>query len=638
MPLPLPKAPSYRDPSYSSSRRIGQAKTREFTLVSSYTHGYRNREDVTMLPPGVLVQGSQNVVTNVFGRVSIVQGFALDGAASVVLAPVTTAFDYEMHTGQIQHLRACLLTTAGNDGKLQYRYVNGSGTVTWRDLLTSLTSTSFNFTNFWDTTNLQSLLLMVNGASSVTEWTGGVTTIASVTVNTLTKSGTTTWAEEGFYTTGTHSVVINGVTYQATGGWGTLTLTGVGTNPVGPVNAGDIAHQLPETTANGSLTGIPSALTNDLISILRNQVYLASLKSRAVYISKVNNYKDFSFTAPVRVVGEGALVTLDGPTVSFAPQEDQMYISGGKDFWYQTKFTLDATNAKEAFEIVRLKTTNQQGTQSQAFTTKVKNDIVFLSNEPIINSLGRVDNVVLTPQITDLSNSIVNDMNMYDFTSGSIFYWRNFILVAVPKNGLIRIYNKTNPANEYWEAPVGYPITCFSIIDGDLYGHSYQTSESYKLFTGYNFNGAPVDARAIFSFENYGVRTTSKSFNEYYVEGYISANTTLTTSYQFDIDGCATILSKSILGTDTSIVCIGSDDNSLGKKHLGENPLGADIATASATSLPPKFRVVLTSVRTPFYEFQPQFTSYGIDFHWELIAHGPAATPTYEGNNNITIW
>ena len=40
-------------PGYTQARKLGQAKAHEFSLVSNYKYGYRNREDVTNLEPGV---------------------------------------------------------------------------------------------------------------------------------------------------------------------------------------------------------------------------------------------------------------------------------------------------------------------------------------------------------------------------------------------------------------------------------------------------------------------------------------------------------------------------------------------------------------------------------------------------------
>ena len=266
-----------------------------YSIISNFNTGYRNREDITNLPPGVLIAGSQNVLTDVTGRVGITRGYALDGAASTALAPILAAFDYERHTGDTQHLRAGFLTSAGNDGKLQYRYVDSSGTVTWRDLMTGLTSVSFNFTDYWDNTNFLSKVLFVNGTSNIYSWTGGVTTFASATVNTITKQGTETWGELGFTPTG--SVVINGTSYAYTGGTGTTTLTGVTPDPSGSgYTAGTVIHQAVVTTANSSMTNIPSTLANSLIGTLKNQVYIGSLVNNQVYVSKTNDFTNYSFT------------------------------------------------------------------------------------------------------------------------------------------------------------------------------------------------------------------------------------------------------------------------------------------------------------------------------------------------------
>lgn len=620
--------------SFQKYKRLSAAKAHEFSLIDKF-HGYRNREDKTNLPIGTLITGSQNVLTNVSGRIGVRQGYALDGSAasgSLSGSAILSAFDWTRHTGNTINLRAGSLTSALNDGKLEYRYVSGT-TVTWRTLQSSLTSVAFNFTDYWDQTNFQSLLLWVNASSQITEWTGGITTVSSSAAGTITKTGTNTWAQDGFYTTGTHSVTVNGIDYQATGGWGTTTLTGVTPSAAGLV-AGDIVHQTPEITVNGSLTSFPSGFTNDLIGNLRNQIYVGSLTNNSVYISKVNNYKDYSYTSPTRIVGEGAIVTMDGTATALIPQEDRMYLAAGKDQWYETKFTLSADLTKEAFEISRLKTTSLQGTQSQALTTKIKNNVVFVSNEPIVESLGRQENIFAFPNLTDLSFPIVNDMNGYSFTNGSVFYFKNFIYISVPTSGVVLIYNMTNPANPYWEAPQILPISRFYVVSGVLYGHSYNTSESYKLFTGYNDNNNFIDAKAVFSYEQFGTRSSSKSGNAMYVEGYISSNTNLTLGLNYDLDGCQTATTYSISGSDDQIVCLPGDLNSLGKESLGKLPLGGNLTNMS--TLPPKFRGIKTFPRIPFFEQSTTFESNGIDQNWEIICFGLNATPTSEDNSSIT--
>lgn len=832
--LPQPKPTSF-----GTARKLGQAKTKEFSLVTQFLRGYRNREDVTNLPEGVLIAGSQNVLTDVTGRVGNRRGYTLDGASSTVIAPILSAFDWEQHTGITQHLRAGFLSSAGNDGKLQFRYVasagdyyNGTtytaGQVAWLDLLTGLSSTKFNFTDYWDNTFLQSHLLFVDGANSaINEWSGGVATLASATSTSITINGSQSWAELGFYSTvqtvgntatlfnitntsgntwrytysylGTVSVtaagntvtgtgtqftktfaigdyfvltdtgeyykisaiaddthltitggaflltipnghywrgvqssgasrvietgsydpnitaallpiglninitspggfnplntgkftitgsgvqyfevtnasgvaennkplngsityvgaapfqqnsfVMNGVTYSATGGWETNTVVGVLPDPTANDHTtNSIIYQTPIISGNGGIQGLASFPNNfscDLIANLRNQIYVGSLTNNTFYVSKTNNYRDFGYSTPVRGVGQGAAVTLDGRTTAFVPQEDYMTIFAGKDQIYQTDFTLSADLTNESFQVLRLKTTAGQGTQSQGLTTKIANDVAYVSNEPIVNTLGRVDNVVLTPQITDISYSIVNDINNYNFADGSACYFQKYLFVAVPKEGLVRIYNMTNDTvqsngqvigNYYWEAPQLLPISCFSIIDGELYGHSYQTSESYKLFSGWSDNKHPIEAIAAFSYQSFGTRDNSKSGNSCYVEGYINPNTTLMGTINYDYNAVSGTAIFEISGTDTRIVSSITDDSSLGKKSLGKAGLGQD-SFQDPTAMPPKFRVFKTFPRTPFYEESTVFSSAGKDYQWSILSFGINQTPTSEGNNAIT--
>lgn len=629
---------------------------KEFEVISEFPVGYRNREDKTNLPPNTLVVGSQNVLTNVSGRIGIRQGYtsddiSTDAGTSFGVGAVVTGFDWPRHTGDIRHLRTGGMTSGSNTGTLQFRYTDttstafGANVPVWISLLTGLSSVSFNYSNFWDfNTELKDLLLMVNGGLNIFEWSGAVAQVASVTSNTITKTGTRTWGQEGFYSNNTRSVTIISDSgthskFTYTGGEGTLTLTGVSPDPTTlTLTSGAPVFQTPRNRLNSSMTGIPTTApwSNDLIANLKNQIYVGCLTQNSVYISKVNNYTSYSFTAPVRLVGEGARVDLDGPTVALIPQEDQMYMSAGKDQWYLTQFITSSDLTSETLTVNRLKTVGSQATQSQALTTKIRDNVVFLSNEPIVSTLGRVNNVVLTPQISDISHPIINDMTSYDFTGGRAFYWQNYLLIAVPPEGIVRIFNMTDPTRTYWEAPQLLPFSSFSIVGEDLYGHSSQNLKTYKMFDGYNDNGFPIAAIAAFAFNSHGMRPTKKNFNQYYIEGYISPNTTLTLGLQYDLDGKATNTSFEILGTDTAIVASPASSSSLGKNSLGKLPLGGDLSLITNRSLPPKFRVIRTFPSVSYYEYQVAFSSEGTDQQWQIVAFGPAMMVSSELHTEIT--
>lgn len=632
--------------SFTQSKRIGQARVKEIIIVDKFDKGYRNREDITNLPPGILVVGSQNIIVNTSSRVQVREGYVLDGAISTINAGIVSSFDWQSKANGERHLRAGFLTSAGNNGKLQFRYQNGA-TVTWTDLLTSLTSVSYNFTTFWNTTELVREVAFVNGTSNIYVWNGAYDTVASITSTTIVMNNTI--ATSGFYnaTPAKQIITIRGVNYTYTGTSGS-TFTGVTPNPTAqggntPV-AGDLAFQTVFTYANSSFTGTgaPTAtFKNNLISTLLNQIYLGSLTSPTFYVSQINSITNWDFGSP-RLPGQGMTATLDDNIVAFIPQEDNMYITAGKDFWYNTKLTqgtsyngVTATSlTTETFEVKLLKTNSRQAAQSQALTNKTGNNVFVVTNEPTLDMLGRVDQIFGTPQTSNISDPIKLDFDTYNFTGGSVFSWKRFLLVAIPSTGIVRIYNLFTKA---WEAPQTLPITNFYTVQGELYGHSSLTSESYQLFVGQadrvypTFTGQPISAIVNFSFQNYGTRTALKSGNEFYIEGYINSNTTLTGEINYELDGCQTTQSFTVSGSDNQIVCIPADNSSLGKEPFGKQKFGGS-SQGNLTGLPPKFRVIKTFPRINFYEHQFSFSITGTGQRFELLAFGTNSSPADDTN------
>lgn len=724
------------------------SKADEFKLVDTFPLTYRAREDITKLPPGVLIVGSQNVLSNVSDRIQLRQGYALDGDTSTIAAAIESSFDWQTRGNGEVHMRSGFLTEAGDDGKLQYRYVgtgseviegeivtNGSftgsatgwnlgtgwaynannvlhtpgnddemdqsltlsvnksyrvtatiggsvGTVTiemggtsqtflagagvvtfnvlssesdssinfepdtdfdgtidsvsvvriltsgevnWQDLLIDLTTVNFNFCTYWNVTENLRETLFVDGSSNIYEWDGATAVIASTGADTITKTGTDSWEDAGFYVTANKSLVINGNTYTYSGGEDTDTLTGVMGDPTGePI--GSIVTQSVVITANTDMTDITETFPNGLIANLNNQIFVGALTSAVLWISKVNDFTDYSSSTP-RQTGEGASLILDDNLVALIRQEQFMYVSAGKDLWYNVNFELQTSTVGVTYEQVNaelLKNGRRQGAQSQAFTSHMKNNVITVTFEPTIDMIGRIQDYFETPQTKNISDSIKLLVDQLNFTGGSIFYYRYQILVAVPQEGIVLIYSLNTNS---WEAPQTLPITRFYVVEGELYGHSSATSESYQLFTGYadrvypGFSGYPIDSKAVFSYQNFGTRAKLKKANMFYIEGYISGNTTLLCTLTYEIDGCATTKTFEVDGSDKAIVCIPSDSDSLGKVSLGKQKLGGD-GISSVTGLPPKFRVEKTFPSTNFFECSFSFEVLGVSQNFQILAYG----------------
>lgn len=627
---PLTAIKAITDAATTSSRPVSVSKrakgisppslTPDFLLTTVF-HGYLNKEDLTNLPEGYLVSPSQNVITNTAGLVQTRKGYTMDGQNDTTSAPILGSFDWDRGSNVSHHLRS------GNS-KLQYRYVASAGDiwetntftagqVYWIDLATSLASNYVNFCTFFDTTELINVLLFVQQDSTITEWSGAVATLKSATTNTLTLNGSLTWAQAGFYVSKSgKAVIINGNKYTYTAGETTQTLTGVSGDPTGEA-VNSVIHQATVVTS-----GEPSAgYRNDVIVNFSNQILIGSLKSNIAYLSKINNYGDYTQSSP-RVPGDGYTFTLGGLFRGAIVQESNIYFSYGLSGWQEVTFndTVDSSSAVETVSFTPLKTATLQSALSQGLMTNIGNDVAFVTQEPTLSTLGRVTQNLATPQLTNISDPIKNDFDAYgtaSFLDGQAIYHKYNLWVSVPQLGIVRKYNM---AMGWWEPPLIMPIGRFSIVDGNLYGHSYQQPITFQLDNGTNDNGNPIHAIAAFSYDNFGDRAAQKVFNEWYVEGYISPNTVLNALTKFDFGGFNGMQTYLADGNNQQILFQTIADGSLGKNPIGLEPIGS--VTDSPSNMP-KFRVIFTGVPQIFFEYQAYFETNEIDQQWEILAFGP---------------
>lgn len=125
----------------------------------------------------------------------------------------------------------------------------------------------------WIDTNLDPALsintnraIFVMGLNKIRSWTGGIATVVGVVANTSISTTTgITWSSLGFpspTTGGSSTIVINGITINITGGWGTNTLTT--TDSTTGIDVGDLAFAgIQEVSA-------PPNINFDVISSFKN--------------------------------------------------------------------------------------------------------------------------------------------------------------------------------------------------------------------------------------------------------------------------------------------------------------------------------------------------------------------------------
>lgn len=577
--------------------------------------GYINKEDITKIGEEYLVAPSQNVLINNGEKVVARAGYSLVGAADSTTNPIETSFDWNTSTNTELPLRAL------ND-ELQVLY-NG----TWETVQDSYTSVDFSFTTIWDPTELIDFLVFVNGDSTLRTWSGGMTTFASATTNTITKEGSDTWAEARFLKNGTRSVIIEGTTYAYTGGESTTTLTGVTPDPT---SAGHTVGATVIQAVRNSATTPASGFNNDIVSTLRNQLYVASYTRRDFYISANDDYTDYTFTSPVRAPGEGAIITLDSTPIGMAPQEDTMYI-GTNDGWFTVKLTLTADLTGETVEIQRLKTTRSKSPWSRDAITAAGNYIVFVTKDKRIDFLGRVENID-TPESRPLSDPIANELLGYDYTADPhLKYHKNILYAAFPSETKVLMFDFNQ---RLWQAPQTFPVRRLAIISDAIHGHSSAVQETYKLFDTdtYADNENPIDARAALSYRNYGDRAWQKRHDEWYSELNIADGTSVNLTLKYDFGGYSSVIDKTIDTSESNTVFATTLDGSLGKWPLGQQPLGG--ITDSAADLK-KVRIIHSIKEIDYYELQPVYSSNDVGQQWELLANG--GNVKLSNNDNLNI-
>lgn len=671
----------------------------DFLLTQEWI-GYSNKRDQLKLPFNVLMKGSYNTLINDTEKVVIRPGFSIFGAVKTGNVGIKTSYDWITNTLVERNLR-CF------SGKLQVNYEG-----TWIDVITGFPKTAFQFAEWWDTGESLDRLLFVNGDDNIYDWAGGITEVASVTSNTITKkwivTGTTysftaradsetnayitdsgsgfvtagftagdyvvvsgstsndgtylvsgvtastltlalienlttegagdtvtinkenvgTWGEQRFVTTGTRKVTIGNTEYTYTGGEGTGTLTGVTPDPSsGGVVAGDIAIQTVKTTQNSPASGV----VNDLIAMLDNQIYVGSLRSREVYVSSNTDYTDFTFTSPVRVPGEGALLTLDQACVAFVVKDKDMYIYAGKSLAYKTVFELTSDGQNETLTIERLKTGADQAPQSQNMVGYIKNNIVYITNEPTLDSIGRIENID-TEQSKPLSDNVKNDFDVYDFTDAHIKYWKNAIYITLPREGLYLIYDLEY---RYWQPPQRANISCWSIIDGHLYGHSSVGDETYRMFFDIvdgekvfytDDNGSAITWAMVHAYQNLGNHGEMYNFDSYFSMYYIKSGADVLMTLDYELYGSARQSEYILNGSSES----SQEDNTFDTNQdpgMGQYPLGQQPNAGSVEEERPLIlkRTIKQMTATDFFNFRVTYSGEGLNDRFELLAHGSNA-------------
>lgn len=606
-------------------------KDNDFQLVLG-CKGYVSKPDITATNELYLVAGSRNMLVNEQEKVESRAGTKLFGQASATATPPKSKCKWENSNGE-----EILLREIG--GVLLFY---SDVTSQWEELLTGLSAThKVRFATPWNATELIDVLLFVNHSAILYEWSGGRTTFLSATTNTITKQGATFFGEHRFLANGTRAVRIKDDTgvwreFVYTGGEGSATLTGVTPDPTGfSFTAGAQIVQKVRSNADEPAAGI----VNDVIGVLENQVYLGSVESRVVYISKNSSYTDYSFSTP-RVPGEGAQIILDDISTGFMPDDETMYIFSGKNRAYSTKFILSSgsTSDREIVKVKPIVVGSNQGAISQEMIMRTKGSIVYINNDNELVELAMSESGQRKLVETPISDAISPDFEVADFTNGNLHLFRSSIFVSAPADSLVFIFDITK---KVWQPPQTLPVRLFTDYQGRLYGHSNVVSETYLLFEGLrdktdptdNDSGNPILFKANFAYRNAGARNKMKNFDKYFHELYMTSNAEITHKILYEYGGSKGEPTYLMKGSEEDFIVQPSASASLGVNSLGTNPFGGTIEVPTEM---PKYRRIRPNVPVDFFEFQSTYECDTLDAKFQLLAHGPNMVLSKNSPSKIT--
>jgi hypothetical protein len=606
--------------------------------LAEETLGYNTSKDESNSDFRLLSGGSKNVLIDYQKKVKTRSGYTRLGAANTALNNVRNAWTWNTSTAHKRPMRFY-----DDELEVYLEDVDGIEVDAWTRVLNSLSTTELLRSciekggngGWYDSTEKIDLCLMVIADANIYEWTGGVATIASATANTITKNGTTTWAQNRFYTSRNKIVTINGTDYTYTGGESTTTLTGVTPDPSGEA-ANSVAIQKVVTNSNKPA----ASRTNHFIYNFENQIIIGSEDDALLYGSKNTDFTDFSFSSP-RVAGEGFLLTLDNPTRGITSLGSDLLIGSGKSTIFKTLFEQIAitTTLAETVKIKKLDVGVNQGFLNQESIVPVGNSIFYLTNEVALRSIDNPDNLTgINPKT--FSNPIKPDFDAEDWDNAFGQWYKNILYYSTPDASHLYMLNFVEDADgklfRFWNPPQVLPLGPLTPIVVDsveqLYGHSNSVPETYLLFDGASDgqytdmaveDKLPIEAKAVFSYNHYGRKAELKNFDEYYVDGEITpATTELNLVISYDFGGSTNKITKVIDGSDEDILEGKIGLNSLAQQSLAVNPLGGLLNPPTDSR---RFRVTYEIAKEDFFEIRPEFSTNDVDKYWAILTHGTNA-------------
>lgn len=451
--------------------------------------------------------------------------------------------------------------------------------------------------------------------------------------------GRETWAAERFATQGTMNINIGGTVFTYTGGFNTPTLTGLSADPSAQSSVGLFVYQ---PIATGTPTGgdFQAGQLIDILEVNINQAYYGYSQGRNVYLSKVGSFTDCAYTTTVRKAGEGGTIFLDNNCVGIAASKSLTQITAGKSDVYNITFETFSDGVTsgmgETIRVKKLETAYGQGAINADCFVKVKNGILYISQEPTIDFLGDVEQIV-TQQAKPLSDPIKRLLNSIDLTDAQGVYTKNYAIYLLPAESMLLMYDMERG---FWQPPQSVSGNSISLIGGLPHIHSATTDETYTLFSGLTDNGNPISKAAYTNVDTYGTRSKKKIYDEVWVEAMVNgAAQTVTATLLSGYQG-ATFIHPFTFGYDDAdrFAEIPPSSGGMGSSPFGYSPLGSLFTDPTIDpeigALKKIYKISSTNLLEG-YTHQMSFANDESGSYFEIIAYGVNARLANDNNMEI---
>lgn len=606
-----------------------------FQLIDSFS-GYVSSKDPTNVSPSVLVEGSQNCYKKINGNIAVRPGLKRYGLADTTVAGIASSDEWYNSLGKTYPFRVVKPTSAGSDGRLEVMSTIVDGiTPIWYTLQSSLTTaqTRYVFDSFYKATDVKDVWVFCRGDANLFWWSGGLTTVAAQIIggSTLTKTSSTTWAQDGFAINTNKTFTINGsaTVYTYTGGENTTVLTGI-TPALPAITANTVILQSVITEADKPAAGFNA----DFLKTIGNQLYVGSYTSRLVYISSSTDFTNYTVPAPP-VTGSPDLLTLDNNCKGISVRQGNAHISAGLSDWYIISFQEIAVGGDITRQTVveKQETAALSAALAHEFIDTVGDDIVYLSQDKQLRNYGLFRNIN-TAKFPSLSQQVSTEFENIDFTGGQIKTIGDFTYITAPLIGKTYFLQTREAldnvgnivAERIWHPPQVWNISRIALINGIEYGHSTANPQLYQLWKTNQFHDdsptndiVPYDVNMKMAYRQHDRRNGYLSFAKTYVEGYILRNSDLRLRVYNDY-----------LDPSPQVFTIGANENNpslfppidvetIGGSVVGNEPIGGGEID---TTIMPKFRVIIKVEDINCFEYQLELFSTTADSAWEILALG----------------